>query len=110
VNGGNASGESVLHLPKHSSSQVHIMFHQPHPAVFGPAPLVIVPDDILVIGIGVFSQESLHKFPRLISHKPKHNVNMIHIPHVHSDGMAGLDLDGLEEHELVLVFRGSCEL
>ena len=110
MNGGNASGESVFNLPKNCSAQIDIMFHQPHPAVLGPAPLVIIPHHIFIIGIGVLCKESLNELSGLVRYKPEHNVDVVDVTHIHPNWVSGLDLDGLEEHELILVFRGTGEL
>ena len=93
MNGSNAPGHSVLNLPENSSSQINIMLHESHSTVFWPASLIVVADNIFVIGIRVLGQESLYQFSGLISNKSEHNVHMVYITHVHSDGMTGFNLD-----------------
>ena len=109
MNGGNTSWESVLNFPKHCTSKVDVMFHQSHSAILGPAFLVIVPNHIFIVWIWVLGQKPLHKFSCLISHKPENNVHMVNIPHVHSDGVAGFDFDGLEKHKFILILRRACQ-
>ena len=60
---------SHLHSPL-SHSQVHIMFHQPHPGVTRPALLVVVPDNILVVGVRVHRQVPLDEVPCLFRCEP----------------------------------------
>lgn len=51
--------------------QVNIMLHQPHPSIPGPALLIVVAYDVLVVGIGVLRKIALDQIPGLISRKPE---------------------------------------
>lgn len=86
------------------------MFHESHATIFRPALFVIIPNNIFIVRIWVFSQESLHQLSRFISYEFENNVDVVNITHVHSDGVAGLDLDGFEKHELVLILWRAGEL
>ena len=48
---GYGAGQPVLDVPEHSSAEVDVVLHQPHPAVPGPAPLVVVPHNVLVVRV-----------------------------------------------------------
>lgn len=50
--------------------QVHIMFHEAHPSIPGPALLVVVAYDVLIVGIWMLCQVSLNQVSCLICCKP----------------------------------------
>lgn len=50
--------------------QVDIMFHEAHPSIPGPALLVVVAYDVLVVGIWVLCQVALNQVSCLICCKP----------------------------------------
>lgn len=47
------------------------MLHQPHPSISGPALLIVVAYDVLIVGIRVFSKVALDQIPGLICRKPE---------------------------------------
>mmetsp|Transcript_889 Transcript_889/g.2133 ORF Transcript_889/g.2133 Transcript_889/m.2133 type:complete len:481 (-) Transcript_889:3567-5009(-) len=51
--------QSVLHLPEHCSAQVHVVLHPAHPAVTWPAHLVVISNNVLIVGVRVLSEEAL---------------------------------------------------
>lgn len=110
MNSCNTPRQSVLNLPENSPSQINIMLHQPHPTILGPASLIIVAHNVFIIWVGVLSQKPLDELSCFIRHKPEHDVNVVDVAHVHTDGVTGLGFDGFEQHELVLVFGWACEL
>ena len=105
MNGRDAPWQSVFDFPEDSSSKVDIVFHQPHAAVFGPALPVIVANHVLIIGIRVLSEVSLNEFPGLVTGEFEENVEMVDISEIDPDGVFGLQFNGLEDHELILVER-----
>ena len=61
------------------NSQVDIMLHQSHAGVAGPALLVVVTHDVLVVGVGVLRQVPLDQISGLVSREPggdKKNHNL----------------------------------
>lgn len=58
--GGHRSGQSVLYVPEDGPAQVNVVLHQSHPGVTWPALLVVVADDVLVVGVRVFGQVPLY--------------------------------------------------
>ena len=50
--------------------QVHIVFHEAHPSIPGPALFVVVAYNVLVVGIRMLCQVPLNQVSRLICCKP----------------------------------------
>ena len=67
--------EAVLHVPEDSAAEVDVMLHQPHARVARPALLVVVPDDVLVVGVRVLGQVALDEVPRLLCGEAEHHVD-----------------------------------
>ena len=51
--------------------QVDIMLHESHPGISGPAFLVVVAHDVLVVGVRVFRQVALDQVTCLLCREPK---------------------------------------
>ena len=67
VGGGDWRGAGYRpHLP----AQVDVMFHQPHASISGPAFLVVVAHNVLVVGVRVLCEVALDQLSRLLSCKP----------------------------------------
>lgn len=49
------------------------MFHQSHPSITGPAFLIVIAHNVLIVGIRVLSQVPLDQISRLICREPTHN-------------------------------------
>lgn len=47
------------------------MFHQPHPSISGPALLIVVAYNVLIVGVRVLSKVALDQIPGFISRKPE---------------------------------------
>lgn len=109
---GNRSGQTVLDVPEHSTttgkntirkvmaaclqiwytnlnvqilrwnSQVDVMLHQSHACITGPALLVVITHNVLIVGVWVLSQVPLNQISGLISREPgrekkkKDNLNL----------------------------------
>ena len=61
--------------------QVYIMLHQPHSGIPGPALLVVVADNVLIVRIGVLCQISLDEVSSLLRREPVEQQlrNSVHI-------------------------------
>ena len=55
--GSDRTWQTVLQIPEDSATEVDIVTHQPHAGVARPALLVLVANDVLKVGIGLFGQE-----------------------------------------------------
>ena len=56
-------------------AQVDVMFHEPHPGISGPAFLVVVANNVLVVGVRVLSEVSLDELSSLFSSEPEHHTS-----------------------------------
>ena len=77
------------------------MFHESHPAVFGPALAVVIADDVFIVGIWVFSEISLDEFASLIGGELEDHVDAFDVPGVHANGVSDFSVDVLKSHEIV---------
>ncbi len=69
-------GESVLHVPEDCSTQVDIVLHEPHASISGPALLVVVPHNVLVVGIGMLGEVALDEILGLLSCEAEHDMHL----------------------------------
>ena len=86
------------------------MFHQSHSAILRPTLLIVVANNILVVWVGIFCQESLDEFPSFISSKLEQNIEVINISQVESDRMLNFQLNTLINHELIFIEWRPCHL
>ncbi len=56
LDGCDGARETILDIPEHSSTQIDVMLHESHPSIAWPALLVVVADNVLVVGVRMFSQ------------------------------------------------------
>lgn len=77
------------------------MLDETHPAIPRPALLVIVADEVLVVGIGVGGEVALDQITRFLGGEPKHDVNAVNVARVQTDGMASLGRRVAELEEVV---------
>jgi len=110
MNSSYTSWQSILNLPEHTSTQIYIMLHQPHPTIFWPTLSIVITHHIFIIWIRVFSKISLDQFSCLIFCKSKQNINMVDISQIDSYRMLHLQLDTLEDHKFILIERRTCYL
>lgn len=54
------------HLKTMMNSQIDIVFHQTHSSITRPTLLIVVTDDILIVGIRMFGQVSLNQIFSLV--------------------------------------------
>ncbi len=90
MNGSHTSWKSVFYLPKHTSTQVDIMLHESHPAIFRPASSVVIANHVLVVWVGILSQVSLNELSCLIRCKFEQYIKVIDISQVNPDRVSGL--------------------
>lgn len=69
-------GESVLHVPEDCSTQVDIVLHEPHASISGPALLVVVPHNVLVVGVRMLCEVALDQILGLLSCEAEHDVHL----------------------------------
>ena len=74
--------------------------------ITGPTLLVVVPHDVLVVRIWVFSEITLNQILRILCIKPQQHINTINVTCVQSDGVSCLRLDVFEGQILIGDFRG----
>ena len=68
--------EPILHVPEDCSTQVDIMLHETHAGISWPALLVVVPHNVLVVGVRVLSEVSLDEVFGLLSSEAEHDVHL----------------------------------
>jgi hypothetical protein len=86
--------QPILNLPERTPAQVHVMLHQPHPAVLRPALLVVVADDVLVVGVGVFGEVALDELTGFVLGEFEDDIQSVDVAHVDADRVLGLELEG----------------
>lgn len=110
LDGGDGSGQPVLHVPEDSTSKVDIMLHQPHAGISGPTLPIVVAHNVLIVGVGVLRQVALDQISRLLSSEAEEHVDPVDVAGVESDGVRGLSLHILIGQEVVRHLRGACHL
>ena len=86
------------------------MLHESHAAVTWPALLVVVADNVLVVGVRVLREVPLDQVPRFLLREAEHDVELVNVAAVETDRMPRLCLHVLETHELVRTLWGPCQL
>lgn len=81
------------------------MLDKPHSTISGPAPLVVITDDVFVVRIRLNTEISLDKVSRLLSGESEQHMDTVDVSRVETDGVFGLDLSILELKETVGCFR-----
>ena len=72
LHGGDGARQPVLDVPEDGAAEVHVVLHEAHAGVARPALLVVVADDVLVVGVGVLGEVALDE----PSHTIKLHVNI----------------------------------
>ena len=86
------------------------MLHESHAAISRPTLLVIVTDQVLIVGVWVLGQVSLNEVSRLVLRESEYNVELINVAAVKSDGMPGLRVYIFETHEFIRSRGRTCQL
>lgn len=53
------------------NSQVDVMLHQSHAGIAGPALLVVITHNVLIVGVWMLRQVPLNQIPGLIGREPE---------------------------------------
>mmetsp|Transcript_38034 Transcript_38034/g.88956 ORF Transcript_38034/g.88956 Transcript_38034/m.88956 type:complete len:243 (-) Transcript_38034:2942-3670(-) len=77
------------------------MLHASHAAIAGPAHLVVVAHNVLVVWVWVLGQEPLDQVPRLLLCEAEHHDEVVQVTAIQPDGVAHFCLDIGECQELV---------
>ena len=64
LNGCQRPWQALLDIPEDRTTQIDIVLDQPHTTIPRPATLVIVPDDVVVCGIGIGTEVPLDEISR----------------------------------------------
>ena len=110
LNGGHGSWQSILDVPKHSSSKIDVMFHQSHSSISWPAFFVVVSDNVFIVGIRMFGQVPLNQITSFFGSKSEKHVNTIHVPRKQSNGMRNFRIDVLESQKVIGHLRRTCHV
>ena len=91
--------ERVLDIPEHSSTQVDVMLDQSHSAIPRPASLVVVSNNVLVVGIRLHRQVPLDQVTGFVRGESEEDVNPVYVSRVEPDGVSdfGLGVSVLQE-------------
>lgn len=87
VDGGDGARQAVLDVPEDGPAQVHVVLHETHAGITGPALLVVVTDNVLVVGVGVFGEVALDQVTSLLSGETKEHPETIGVSRVQADGV-----------------------
>ena len=93
--------ETIFDVPKDCPAQVDIVLHQPHPGVTRPALLVVVADDVLIVGIGMFGQVSLNQVSGLLSSESEENVDSVDVTRKETNWVRHFGVDILEKIKII---------
>lgn len=70
LHGRDGSRQTVLHLPEDGATQVHIVLHEAHTCITRPAFLVVVANDVLIVGIWVLREIPLDQITSVLCREP----------------------------------------
>jgi hypothetical protein len=90
LDGRERAREAVLDVPEHRATEVDVVLDESHPAVARPAPLVVVPDDVVVRWVGVGAEVPLDQVSRLLRTEAEEDVELVDVTRVQADRVAGL--------------------
>mmetsp|Transcript_62206 Transcript_62206/g.196852 ORF Transcript_62206/g.196852 Transcript_62206/m.196852 type:complete len:623 (-) Transcript_62206:2053-3921(-) len=110
LQGGHAARQAVLDVPMGGAAEVDVVLHESHARVPRPALLVVVPHDVLVVGVRVLGQVALDELAGIVLVEAQHHVDLVHVAAVETDRVPGLGLDVAEAEELVGHLRWTREL
>ena len=101
LDGRHRARQPVLYVPEDGAAQVDVVLHETHAGVARPALLVVVADDVLVVGIGVFREVALDEVARLFGREAEVDVHSIDVARVEPDRMGHFGGHVLEDKEIV---------
>lgn len=85
------------------------MLHETHSAILWPAFLIVVSDDVFIVGIGVFCEISLDEFSALVFFEAEDHVESVDVSAVHANRVADFRANILEGHEIVWRIGQTCD-
>ena len=85
LDGGDGTGQSVLDVPENGTAEVDVVLHQTHASVARPAFLVVVADNVLVVGVGMLRQVALDQVASFFGREPEVNVDAIDVTRIEWD-------------------------
>ncbi|CAN8015573.1 unnamed protein product, partial [Ixodes persulcatus] len=107
------AGQSVLDVPEHRTppatpphpfTHVDVVLHETHAGVPGPALLVVVAHNVLIVGVRMFRQVALDQVSGLLGREsggPEEDVYAVDVARVEAHGVGGLGGHVLEGQEVV---------
>lgn len=98
----------ILVTKMYINLQINIMLHKTHPRVSGPALLVVVADDVLVVGIGMLGEVALNQVASLFGGESEENVDPVDIAAEQTNWMTDFGWSVLEGQEVVGHLRWTC--
>ena len=78
----------MFNVPEHGSPKINVMLDQSHTAVSGPAPLIVISNNVVIGGIRVCRQIPLDEIARLVGSESEKNLEAINISRIQPDRMA----------------------
>ena len=102
--------KTILDVPEDCPPEIHVVLHQPHASVSRPAFLVIVANNVLVVGVRVLCEVSLNQVTSLLGRKSEEDVYSLHIARVESNRVRGFCIDVLIGEEIIWHLRWACHL
>mmetsp|Transcript_15271 Transcript_15271/g.46146 ORF Transcript_15271/g.46146 Transcript_15271/m.46146 type:complete len:374 (-) Transcript_15271:3477-4598(-) len=110
VHGGHAAGQPVLQVPEHRPPQVHVVLHETHACITRPALAVVVPHNVLIVGIRVLCQVPLDEILAVVRIEAQQHVDLVDVAGVEANGMPRLRARVPEAQELVRHLRRPSDL
>ena len=110
LDGGHGSWQSILDVPKDSSSKIDVMFHQSHSSISWPAFFVVVSDNVFIVGIRMFGQVPLDQITCFFGSKSEKHVNTIHVSGIQSNRMRNFRIYILESQKVIGHLRRACHV
>lgn len=75
-----------MNVKGYSKGEVYL--HETHSLIARPTLAVVVPDDVLIVGVRVLREVPLDQVPRFLSAESEEHVDLVHISRVETDRVA----------------------
>lgn len=96
LDGCHRSGQTIFDVPKHSPSQIDVMFHESHSGISWPALFVVVTHNVFIVGIGMLGQVPLDEITGLLGTEAEEHVDLVDVTRVKPDGMRDFSVNILK--------------
>jgi hypothetical protein len=103
-------GKPVFDFPENRATKIHVRFHETHSAILRPTLLIVIPDNILIIGVWIFRQESLHQISRILRAEPKYKVHFLNVSAIKPYRVSGFYRRIFESHKFIGHVRSASQL